>query len=177
MKIFAVYSRLIFTKKPDWLDAFKNKYNYPYAYHVTLKQPTYIPEDEIENVKNTLASLFNKVKFPEHKIDIVFDNLVIDTPIMIEATKKGEVGTLQDKVAIVLKSYNNFVNPGSKNWEEDFKPHITISDDLDAERLEQAKLDIQKDVRCEATIKEVVLSMAEDMTSSEDSKEKTIYKL
>jgi len=132
MKIFAVYSRLNFIKKPEWLDGFRNKYNYPYTYHVTLKQPTYIQEEEIVNVKNVLAGLFSELKFPEHKIGIVFDKLVIDTPIMIAATRTEEIAILQDKIVKALESYNNLVKPESKNWEEDFKPHITITDDLDA---------------------------------------------
>ena len=177
MKIFAVYSKLNFIKKPYWLDAFRNKYNYPYTYHVTLKQPTYIQEDEIADVKNILSSVFSELKFPEHKIDIVFDKLVVDTPIMIEATEKGAIGELQDKIVKALASYNNFVKPESKDWETNFKPHITITDDLDNERLEQAKHDLGKDVRCEATIEEIVLSIVQNMTSGEDSKEKTIYKL
>lgn len=177
MKIFAVYSTLSFTKKPDWLDAFGDKYNYPYTYHVTLKQPTYIQEDEIINVKNILSDIFSEPMFPERKIKIVFDKLVIGTPIMIVATEKGEIGILQNKIVIVLGNYNNFVKPESKNWEKDFKPHLTITTDLDGEKLEQAKRDLGKDVRCEATIEELVLVIAQDMTSSEDSKEKTIYKL
>jgi len=177
MKIFAVYSRLNFIKKPEWLDGFRNKYNYPYTYHVTLKQPTYIQEEEIVNVKNVLAGLFSELKFPEHKIGIVFDKLVIDTPIMIAATRTEEIAILQDKIVKALESYNNLVKPESKNWEEDFKPHITITDDLDAGKFEQAKLDLKEDVRCEAVIEEIVLTVAQDMTSVEGSKDKTIYKL
>ena len=149
MKIFAVYSRLNFIKKPEWLDGFRNKYNYPYTYHVTLKQPTYIQEEEIVNIKNILASLFSELKFPEHKIDIVFDKVIIDTPIMIVATDKEKVAILQGMIVKALESYNNLVKPESKEWEDDFKPHITIIDDLYAEKLEQAKLDIKEEVRCE----------------------------
>ena len=177
MKILAVYARLNFIKKPEWLDAFRIKYGYPYTYHVTLKQPTYIQEEEIENVKNILADLFSGLKFPNHRIGIVFDKLVIDTPVMIAATDKEGIDILQDKIVKTLGSYNNLVKPESKNWEEDFKPHITITDDLDAEMLEQAKLDIKEDVRCEAVIEEIVLTVAQDMTSAEGSKDKTIYEL
>ena len=177
MKIFAVYSRLNFIKKPEWLDGFRNKYNYPYTYHVTLKQPTYIQEDDVVNVKDILSDVFSALELPKHKIDIVFDKVIIDTPIMIATTKIGEIGILQNKIARALRSYNNFVKPESKNWEEDFNPHITLTDDLDAEKLEQAKLDIKEDVRCEAVIEEIVLTVAQDMTSAEGSKDKTVYKL
>ncbi len=177
MKIFAVYSRLNFIKKPEWLDAFRIKYGYPYTYHVTLKQPTYVQEGEILKVKDILEDLFRELKFPEHKIGIVFDKLVIDTPIMIVATKAKEMAVLQTKIVKALEGYNNFVNPVSKDWEEDFSPHITISDDLNVEKLEQAKLDLGEDVRCEAVVEEIVLTVAQDMTSAEDSKDKTVYKL
>ena len=177
MKIFAVYSRLNFIKKPEWLDAFRIKYGYPYTYHITLKQPTYIQEEEIINVKNILAGLFSELNFPEHKIGVVFDKIVIDTPIMIAATDKENIAILQDKIVKALGDYNNLVKPESKNFEEDFKPHITITDDLDAEKLEQAKFDIGEDIRCDAVIEEIVLTVAQDMTSAEGSKDKTIYKL
>ena len=178
MKIFAVYARLNFIKKPEWLDAFRIKYGYPYTYHVTLKQPSYIQEEEIANVKNILAELFSELKFPGHKIDIVFDKLVIDTPIMIAATGKGDIATLQKEILSALDSYDNsFVKPESWEWEKDFKPHITITDDLEAEKLDQAKVDLGEDVRCEAVIQEIVLTIAQDMTSAESSKDKTVYKL
>ena len=98
---------------------------------------------------NILASLFSELKFPEHKIDIVFDKVIIDTPIMIVATDKEKVAILQGMIVKALESYNNLVKPESKEWEDDFKPHITIIDDLYAEKLEQAKLDIKEEVRCE----------------------------
>ena len=179
MKIFAVYARLNFTKKPDWLDGFIIKYNYPYTYHVTLKQPMYIQEEKIANIKNILTDFFNKFELSEHKIDIVFDKLVIGSPIMIEATDKREISILQDKIVTALKSYTNFVKPESKDWEEDFKPHITITADLEGEKLEQAKLDIGNDVRCEATIEEIVLSVVDEITPEQanDPKNKTTFAL
>ena len=127
--------------------------------------------------QDILSGIFSGLELPKHKIDIVFDKVIIDTPIMIVATKIGEIGILQDKIVAALRSYNNFVKPESKNWEEDFKPHITITEDLEGEKLEQAKLDMGEDVRCEATIKEIVLSVAQDMTSAEGFKDKTVYKL
>lgn len=177
MKIFAVYSTLNFTRKPDWLDGFGNKYNYPYLYHVTLKQPTYIQENEIVDIKKILTRFFEEATFPQHKIDIVFDKLVVGTPIMIESAENKEINILQHEIVTALKGYNNFVKPESKSWEENFKPHLTITADLEGEKLEQAKRDLGKDVHCDANINEIVLVIAPDMTSSEDSKEKTIYKL
>lgn len=55
MKIFAVYSGLKLSKRPEWLDDFRKKYDDPYEYHIILKQPSYIKKEQQElDIKDKL---------------------------------------------------------------------------------------------------------------------------
>lgn len=185
MKIFAIYCNIQLTKKPDWLDDFKNKYNYSYDYHITLKQPTYIEEDEIKNVQNILSNIFNELKIPNGQISLTFNKVITDTDkqgkslIMLNAEENGEINALQKKIVLALKNYSNFFYPESEKWENGFNPHITIADELNDNQLKQAMDDIGNNVECEAVVKEVVLSLVSDMSAEEanNPENKTIYKL
>ena len=59
------YAKVELTKKPNWLDDFRSKYDEPYEYHVTLKQPCVIEEDLIPEIKAKLNTFFWRHCSPE----------------------------------------------------------------------------------------------------------------
>lgn len=165
MRIFAITTNVVLTKKPAWLDEFRRKYDKPFEYHVTLKQPCYIHEKELPKLKVTFTEfVFNWPKF-EHGIKIFFNRIKIDTTvegemcIMIKAKKNLELIKLQKKLLTQLNSYTNYVKAESKAWEENFKPHITIARNLSSQILAKAKTDLLKDYRCEGIIKDISLKV------------------
>jgi hypothetical protein len=94
MKIFAVYSDVKLTRKPAWLDAFRARFDELYEYHITLKQPCFIQDEQIPGLKGKLKDFFAKSGIHDHYIDIAFDRLTVrpDAPmggcIMIDAQKR-----------------------------------------------------------------------------------------
>lgn len=72
MKIFALYTNVTLTKKPEWLDAFLEKYQ-PRGLHVTLIQPRTIEENDTEVLKQKVSQFISEHSGP---INVVFDELI-----------------------------------------------------------------------------------------------------
>ena len=79
--IFAVYARVKLLKKPDWLDDFRIKYDEPYDFHITLKQPSFIDEKQIPLIKEKLDHVFSNFSLSSHKINIIFNEKIIDNEV------------------------------------------------------------------------------------------------
>lgn len=184
MKIFAVYARVELIKKPDWLDDFRARYDEPVEYHVTLKQPVFIEEDKVQDVKNKLEKFFSSLEIYNHEILLTFDSLQIslytpDICIMINASNIDEILKLQRDILSTLKEYNQYCEIKRKAYEENFKPHITIAQKLDEQKYLNAKKELEQDYTCKGIIKEIVLAVVNNPTPEEggDPKNQTIYKL
>src|SRR3989338_214271 len=155
MKIFAVYAKVELTKKPNWLDVFRIKYDKPYEYHVTLKQPCVVDETLVPVLKNKLRNLFFNLKIPNHKILLTFDSINLpedvldDACIMINATKSDQIRELQKNILSILSNYNQYLDIKYKAYEENFNPHITISRDLNKQTYKKAITELKEDYICE----------------------------
>jgi len=185
MKIFGLFSNVTLAKKPVWLDAFRARYDEPYEYHITFKQPCYVQKEMISELKNKLRNFFSVQNFPEHQTDVVFDRLGIrpDAPkggcIMIYAQRNPTLMKLQQDLREALIEYQNYLKPESSQWERDFKPHITIARHLSPERLEEAKRDLQEDLICVGSIDEIYLQIVDESNAEEAKKleNRTTFKL
>lgn len=185
MKIFAVYAKVELTQKPDWLDDFRAKYDEPYEYHVTLKQPCVIEEDLVSEIKAKLNTFFSNLKTPNHRILLTFDSLNVpmnvpdDICIMINATKVDEIYKLQKSVLSTLTEYNSYLDIKYKAYEENFNPHITIGRKLNQQSYAMASKELKDNYICEGTITQVVLGVVQNdnPTEANDPNNQTVYNL
>ena len=184
MKLFAIYAAVDLIDKPIWLDEYRKNLEQFYDFHVTLKQSCYIEERRLSDVKNKLSVLFSELKLADHEIHIVFEKLVTDGSdptdgvIMIQA-QNPPLSNLQKRIISVLSDYKQYYEPASQEWEENFKPHITIACNLDSEKFRVAQKDIPQDYVCAGVIREVKLSVVDpkDTSSVGSKKEIVVYKL
>ena len=187
MKIFAVYARLNLIKKPEWLDKFREKYDDLYDFHITLKQPCFIDEKQIPELKNTVSEFFDNLVLSKHEISVLLNKTVIEEYadnkgeyiIMISTNEKSEIYELQAKILSALSDYTNYVKPKYKDYEKSFEPHITIARHLDTEKLAKAKEGVVGDYTCCALIQEIVLAIVPEDTveESKNPQNLTVYKL
>jgi 2'-5' RNA ligase len=181
MKIVSVYGRIELIDKPEWLDAYRKKYDNPYELHITLKQSCYIDEGQIAEVKTKLQEVLINFIVPEHKIELDFNELVADKSdgsIMINAKENILLTNLQKEIRISLSNYDSYTSPELKEYEENFHPHITIVFDL-SENFDQALKDLKEDYRCEGIIEEIVLSVVNKISIEEaqDPNNLTVYRM
>ncbi|MFZ2523318.1 MAG: 2'-5' RNA ligase family protein [Minisyncoccia bacterium] len=185
MKIFVVYAKVKLTKKPEWLDGFRSKYDKPYEYHITLKQPCVLEDAEVPEVKAKLSSLFSSLKISENKIILTFNSLKVyselpeNTCIMINSESNAELNELQKSILSALGEYKKYFKEKYKKYEEPFIPHITIGRVLDEKAYAEASEVLKQDYTCEGVVSEVVLAVVQNNTVDEvnDPNNQTVYKL
>src|SRR5690348_13286355 len=147
MKVFAVYADIDLSYKPMWLDAFQTKYSGSYPYHITLKQPCYIKEDQIRHMQQQVAAFFSGFRVPGHSIFVAFDiveSVTTDGSIMLISKQDKLLHDMQKKLVDMLGKYP-YYDPESENWERDFRPHLTIAYDLAPELVDRVQADIRLD--------------------------------
>ncbi len=183
MKIFVVTANVQLTDKPKWLDDFRLRYDKPYHFHITLKQPSFIELNQIEEVKNKLATLF-LTDNPFRMINLKFDKLKISTDapggicIMINSEDEN-VQILQKKVVDVLSQFVNYYKPKYQIYEKQFEPHITIARDLDEARFAEASKELEQSYIFEAKIDKIILTVVDNFNPEEanNPNNQTIYML
>jgi 2'-5' RNA ligase len=186
MKIFCIIADVELIDKPVWLDDFRAYFNTSSSlkYHITLKQPCFIEEEKIYDVRDKLEKLFNN---PKHKdISLKFDHLLTDKEmdgevcIMIDSHDGDRLEELHKQINLTLKDYQNYYSTEYETYEANFHPHITIGQDLNEVRYQEALqyLD-KKDYVCTGTIKQLNLIIVNNFDSQEASlpENQSIYKL
>lgn len=181
-KIFSVWARVRLTQKPKWLDRYKKKYNNFHPVHVTLKQPCFVDEKKLDEMKNIVSEIINSFDFKDHKIKLVFEEVFVDKndkSIMIRAKNRGIIMDLQDKLRTKLKGCGKYVEPELETYENNFYPHLTITGGIDDNQFKQAIKDLGKDTRCTGEINEIILSFVKKDTAKElkNPNNLTIFKL
>lgn len=184
MKLFAVYCLVDLVNKPDWLDEYRRKYDKPYDFHVTLKQPCYIEESQIPSLKEKLLTFFNKPNFNGSKIKLNFNQVILDDEnpndgcVMIRAEDE-RINKLQRQILDELQGFNEYYESDMKEWEENFKPHITVARGLNSEKLILASSDLPQNYSFEGLIEKVELSIidSKDADNASAQKDTTIYNL
>lgn len=185
MKIFAIYGKVNLINKPDWLDAFRKKFDKPYEYHVTLKQPCTIENNQVKIIQDNLQNLFSDNNFKA--LSLTFNRLNIPKEpddlgefcIMINSNDNESITYLQKSILNELSSYRNYVKAKYEAYETNFQPHITIARDLSMQNLEIAKQELPENFICTGEISEIVLVVADEATveQANDPANQTIYKL
>lgn len=186
-KIFAVYCVVKLNNQPEWLDDFRKKYDEAYDFHITLKQPAYIEENQLSEIKKKLNGILNDFAKNKHKIILTFDKLLLDESdnteksgyIYLFSENNGSIDDLQLKIRAELKDYSEYCNPKSLDYEYDFKPHITIARGLTNKRFKEAVAEVKNDYTCGGEITEVILSCVKEISVEEahNHNNLTIYKL
>lgn len=180
MKIFALYTTVTLTKKPDWLDDFLKKYQ-PHGLHVTLIQPRFIKEEDTDEVKQKISQFF--ARYSSHPLSLVFDEVVYNKgasgAIMICTRDAEELVKLQEDLCAILSEYSSYVDPVMEDYEKKFKPHITIGDNIPEEHYQESLKFLERGYECEGIISEVVLAIIKNQTLEEITSpaNKTLYKL
>lgn len=179
-KIFHISADFDLIKKPDWIDNFRQKYDKPFRYHITLKTETYFNAKYLKNLKTDLLSITKQYA----EIRISFNKLFIGhSPkgecIMIRAEKNKNLVNLQKEITKKISNYGNHIMQEYEKFEKNFKPHITVARNLTAEQLKNAKNELGKNLYCEALIDKIVLTTVKNDLFEEwnNKKNKTYYKL
>jgi 2'-5' RNA ligase len=160
MKVFWVSLVFDLQKKPSWLDSFREVYDEPFDYHITLKYATYIENKETERLREKTKRIADET-IP---LVVLFDNYFFDKTttgnlIMIAAQPNEELYILQEKVVSRLTVFGKNIKPYYQGFEEDFKPHITIARKLTENRFLEAKEQIRKPILCQTRITDLSLTI------------------
>jgi 2'-5' RNA ligase len=160
-KIFQVSADFELDKKPGWLDYFRSKYDKPYSYHVTLKNSSYFNENDLEKIKEALVAIAKK----HRELKVVFNKLFLSNSpkgecVMIEAEPNEELNKLQKEISSKLLKHGEHILEEYKEYENNFRPHITIARYLTPDQAEIAKKELGDDMHCEALIDKLVLTTA-----------------
>ncbi len=128
MKIFVVYSKVQFDKEPIPFNIFRKKYDEPYEPHITFTQPVYIDDSDVDRIKKLILEL-NK---PKTKLNIKFTHTKESKDLLTIEVEKNEILIdLQNRISSLLSDYGGYVDMDTKQYEINFKPHITIARDVD----------------------------------------------
>lgn len=154
--------KLEIDNKPQWLGDFVKKYKSDYDFHITFKQPCIIHEEQGTEIKKILSDLFKKHKPADHKIKIIFDRILPDESyecVMLSSKRNPKLNILQKKIIAAFKNYQNYYQPETKKYEENFQPHLTIAIDLDKKSYQKAIQNIPAKFQISGQIKEIVLDI------------------
>jgi len=182
MKIFAVYARIKLVNEPKWLENIIKSVNFEYELHITFKQSCFIKVNQIDKVKKIANDFLKTLKFPKHKIEVIFDKIYPDSNyecVMIEVKDNPTLMDLQKKIVNTFKKYSDYRKPETEKYERNFHPHLSISLDLDNETYQKEIAKIPVNFQITGEIKEIVLVIVKENTPEEakDPKNLTIYNL
>jgi len=183
MKFFAIYTTVKIINKPDWLDDFRSKfdleyntdtgcYDDPYEMHITLTQPRYISDGDIQMLKVKLNELFERND--TDKLDVEFSDWHLDRQdttskgcIMIKSSEYRKLSNLQRQILEIIGNNHNFLETKYEAYEKNFIPHLTIGRDLSKERYDSAISMLPKSVLVKAEVDNIILAIVKDKSTAE----------
>lgn len=184
MKFFAIYTKVKIINEPEWLNKFRGKYLGPYDFHVTLKQPCFVEDRDVEKLKDIVRQYFKNTSI--NKIGVNFSNFVFRKPdssddgcIMVSSSNQKDLLKLQNNLINCLEEYKDYRDLRTKDYEENFVPHITIGGDLSLGKFKKAVSELPSKTKVNAVIDEVVLAIVSDDSEAErkNPKNLTTYQL
>ena len=174
MKIFAVYLRLTLTSKPEWLDDFRSKYSSTSISHITLVQPRYVNEDRVQVLKDKIADVLNKEKFDtkDRKLTFLKTELEKDDNneeyILMSFIKENRsILNLQKNLVEALKDFGNYCHETTREYESNFRPHLTIANQIDLGSKDKTLQLVSQDNKLEGNTTDLVLAIVNEQTTSE----------
>ena len=173
MKIFALYIKTKLTDKPEWFEEFLNKYFEPVDLHITLIQPRYVDEKQIDDLESRIIEIIKNISISETDKKLFFDKLVIEKEsdgkyiFMLNTKENNFLTNFQKELMLTLRDYNLYVDDANRWYEIDFKPHITIEINLDEKKKEKAEKYFTSDYECDGLIGELVMPIVKDVSIEE----------
>lgn len=171
MKIFAIYGQLELVDPPAWLADFRARFDKPYPFHLTFKQPCWVPEDEIPALKEVVAETVKKLNLTTDTIHVRFNRLMLNPPesvddgyIMLRAEDRPELHHLQQTFVAATGQYHNYTKPELAGYEQAYEPHITIGRKLDPSAYQAALADIPEHFELIGIIPAIVLAIVPEDT-------------
>jgi len=175
MKIFAVYLRITLNTKPDWFDDVRNRYSSNSILHITLVQPRLVDEIKIPNIKHIVNDVIEITKFDEldQKLNFVNPALVEDEGkylLMSYIEGNESIIRLQKNLVEKLHEFNSYCIDITKEYESNFRPHLSIADQIDHDAREEVLTLVNNDIKLEGEIKDLVIAVVNERTvlESED---------
>ncbi len=173
MKIFAIYLRLNLIQKPEWFDNFRQKYSEPVDLHITLIQPRYIDETRVDDIKLEVRNFLNKSRFGADDKTIKFNNIVCDQEvngtytIMLLAENADKVLFIQKGLKELLIDSIEYVDEVTMDYEENFRPHITIGTNIDKNTLHTVQSYFQSTNEVTGVVTDLVIPIVKDTSLQE----------
>jgi len=183
MKIFAVYLRLNLTSKPVWFDDLRINYSSTSILHMTLVQARYVDESRIQNLKDWINDILEKNKFSDQDRNLVFSKSELEEEadgqylLMSFIEENKPVTHLQKTLLEALKGFDNYCSEDTKEYESNFRPHLTVADQIDLKFKDEVMKYISKGYKIEGRIRDLILAIVGQQTvaESEDSDNWTVF--
>ena len=183
MKIFALYLRIDLTIKPAWFDRVRGAHASRSILHITLIQPRYVDESQIGELKNRVDRVLSVLKYNAEDKKIFFDRTEIEKKedgqyLFMWFIKRSKfIVDLLKKLVEELKIFNNYCNEVTKEYESNFRPHMTVADMITNE-TEIHEL-LLKDSACEGFSVDFVLPIVKDKSveESENQNNFTVFNI
>ncbi len=173
MKIFALYTNFELSHRHEWFDEFLKKFGYEYNLHITLIQPRYIQEEQIDGLKIKVAKFLEKNRLDKFSKEISFEKIIIDKEddglytFMLPFIPFSSIMLFQKKLTELLKEYDNYVQEKNRNYELNFKPHITVAINVEESKLLVAQSYFTPTFNVSGTITKLVLPIVKDTSIEE----------
>jgi 2'-5' RNA ligase len=174
VKVFAIYLRFALTSQPEWFDELRKKYSSTSILHITLIQPRYVSENTIQDLKNKVAEVLNSNTFKAEDKKLFFDKTELewdegdDQYLVMSFIKKNKsVLKLQKNLMAALREFDEYCNEITKEYELNFRPHLTVADKIDSGSKEGVSARIPEMDSLEGNITDLVLAVVSEQTIAE----------
>jgi 2'-5' RNA ligase len=171
MKIFALYLRVTLTNKPTWFNSLREKYSSNSILHITLIQPRYIENNKIDKLKNIVGTVLNNNRINDEDRELIFTDSVIEEDngkyLLMSFVKNESIFRLQNNLLNELGEFKNYCDDITKEYEIDFRPHITVADLIDKSHTDEVSNLISKDHNLQGEIEDLVLAIVKEQSVEE----------
>ena len=169
MKMFFLALEFELEEKPNWLDGFRIKYDAAFNYHLTLKYATFIKEKDLPKLSSEVKSLA-KTSNPLtlEFVQYFFNKTETGNLIMVLAKHNNDLIRLQKMVVGELGKFGEPWKPYYHDFENNFKPHISIARNLSDGVFETAKSELKEQIYCKAKISKLALRVVDGNPSVDD---------
>lgn len=175
MKVFGLGLFFDLIDEPSWLRIFRKKYDDPIGYHISLKLPTYIKNNNLPKLeeisRNTAGTskIFN-VEFNKY----FFNKTSTGNLIMISARENSELSNLQKEIVKKTKDFGKTIKPYYEEFENNFHPHITIARKLNDDKFSEAKSKLEKPISLHTRIDKLRLHMMNKVSDADELEDESV---